>query len=119
MDYDVNLSQFCPVEVQQIIRQADVRQSSAGLVFDNIADVGTAGFNCLLSAIGYVGQSLKPTSEQSRSAGLVNVGPGPNRRPQDHAPRRADTLALCCASSITATTGTPPERLHRTGTPGD
>lgn len=62
MEYDVNLSRFCPVEIQQIVRQADVRQSSAGLIFDQLTEIGTADFNCLLNSIGYVGQSLNSSS---------------------------------------------------------
>jgi hypothetical protein len=74
MDYDAYLSQQCPMEIQQIVRGADLRRSSAAQVFDQVADIGTADFRCLLTAIGYVGQGLNPRSDaRAVDAWLVQV----------------------------------------------
>lgn len=74
MEYDAYLSQQCPIEIQQIVRAADVRRPSAALLFDEVAEKGTADFRCLMMAIGYIGQTLTARSDpQAIDAWLTQV----------------------------------------------
>lgn len=74
MEYDIYLTRQCPAEIQQIVRSADLRKSSAALLFDEVADKGTADFRCLLTVIGYIGQGLTERSNpQAIDAWLTQV----------------------------------------------
>lgn len=47
------------------------------------------------------GKAMPPPSPSSRPPNPAHMGPCPNRRPQDHAPRRTPPLALRCHSGVT------------------